>query len=113
MEAAFLEFGKKDVFPQFLKNPSNCIEVSLFWVLSVDNDVIEVNNDKDIEFFGQDLINIALEAGQYIGQLKKHYLIFEVAVSSPESRFLFIARFYPYLMVSTCKVELSKSFCFI
>ena len=63
METAFLEVGKKAVFPQFLKNPSNGIDVSLTWVFRIDDDVIKVNNDKDIKFLSQDLVNIALEAG--------------------------------------------------
>ena len=58
-----LEVGKKAVFSQFLKNPSNGINVGLAWVLSIDEDVIEVNNDKDIEFLCQDLVNIVLKAG--------------------------------------------------
>ena len=105
------EVGKKAVFPQFLKNLSNGIEVSLAWVFVVDEDVIEVNNDEDIEFLGQNFINIALEASRCVGKPKKHYLVFKVAVSSPEDRFLFIAFFYPHLIVSTCEVKLSKLFC--
>ena len=108
---AFLKVGKKSVFCQFLKNPSNGIDMSLTWVLCVHGDVIEVKNDKNIEFLGQDLVNIALETGRYIRQPKKHYLIFEVVVSSPESRLPFIALFYPHLMVSTCEVKLGESFC--
>ena len=111
METTLLEVGKKAVFPQFLENPSDGIDVSLAWVLGVDEDVIEINNDKDIEFLGQDLVNIALEAGRGIGQLKRHYLVLEVAVSSPESRLSFIALFYPHLMVSTREIELGESFC--
>ena len=67
METAFLEVGKKAVFPQFFENQSNGIDVNLALVLGVDEDIIEVNNDKNIEFLGQDLVNIALEAGQCIG----------------------------------------------
>ena len=66
MEMAFLEVGKKAVFPQFLKNPLNGIDMSLAWVLNVDENVIGVINDKDIKFLGQDLINIALEAGRCV-----------------------------------------------
>ena len=111
MKMAFFEFGKKPVFPQFLKNLSNGIDVSLAWVFSVDKDVIKVNNDKEIKFLGQDLINIAPEAGRCIEQPKRHYLILQVAVSSPESRLLFIALFYPYPMISTCEVKLGELFC--
>ena len=111
METAFLEVGKKAVFLQFLENPSNGIDVSLAWVFGIDEDVIEVNNDKNIEFLGQDLINISLEADRCVGQPKKHYLVLKVAVSSLESRLPFIALFYPHFMVSTHEVELGESFC--
>ena len=85
--------------------------MSLAWVFGVDKDVIEVNNDKDIEFLGQDLINVALKAGWGVGQPKRHYLVLEVAVLSPESRLPFIALFYPHPMVSTREIELGESFC--
>ena len=111
MKTTLLEVSKKAVFPQFLENPLNGIDVSMAWVLSVDEDVIEVNNDEDIKFLGQDLVNVALEAGRGVGQPKRHYLVLEVAVSSPESRLPFIALFYPHPMVSTCEVELGKLFC--
>ena len=67
METTFLEVGKKNVFPQFFKNLSNNVDMSLAWVFGIDEDVIKVKNDKNIEFLGQDLVNIALEAGQCIG----------------------------------------------
>ena len=77
----------------------------------MDEDVIKVNNDENIEFLGQDLVNVALEIGRGIGQPKRHYLVLEVAVSSPESRLPFIILFYPHPMVSTCEVELDELFC--
>ena len=67
METTFFEVGKKAVSPQFLKKPSNGVDMSLAFVLSVDEDVIEVNNDKNIDFLGQNLVNIALEAGRCVG----------------------------------------------
>ena len=111
MKTTLLEVSKKAVFPQFLENPSDDIDVSLAWVLGVDEDVIEVNNDKDIKFLDKDLVNGALEAGRGVGQPKRHYLVLDVAVSSPESRFLFIALFYPHPIVNTCEVELGELFC--
>ena len=64
METTLLEVGKKAVFPQFLKNPSDGIDVGLAWVFGVNEDVIEVNNDEDIKFLGHDLVNVALEASR-------------------------------------------------
>ena len=66
MERTFFEVGKKAVSPQFLENPSNDINVSLAWVLGIDENIIKVNNDEDIEFLSQYLVNIALEAGRCI-----------------------------------------------
>ena len=111
METTLLEVGKKAVFPQFLENPLDGIDVSLTRILGVYGNVIKVNNDEDIEFLGQDHVNVALEAGRGVGQRKRHYLVLEVAILSPESRFSFIAFFYPHPIVSTREVELSELFC--
>ena len=113
MKTTLLEIGKKAVLLQFLKNPLNNIDVRFAWVFDVDEDVIKVNNDKDINFFGQDLVIVALEADRCVGQSKRHYLVLKVAVLSLESRFPFITLFYPYSIVSTCEVELRKLFCLI
>ena len=85
--------------------------MSLAWILGVDEDVIKVNNDEDIEFLGQDLVNITLKAGCCIKQTKGHYLVLEMAVSSLESSLPFIAFFYLHPMVSTREVKLGESFC--
>ena len=110
MKITLLEIDKKAVFPQFLKNTSNGINVSLALVLGVDKNVIDINNNNDIEFLDQDLVNIALEAGWCIGQPKRHCLLLEMAISSLESRLPFITLFYPYPMVSTRKIELDEPF---
>ena len=67
MKTTLFEVGKKAVFPQFLKNLSNGIDVSLAWVFGVDENVIKIKNHKDIKFLSQILVNIALEAGRCIG----------------------------------------------
>ena len=108
METAFFEVGKKAVFLQLLENPLNGINITLALVLGIDEDVIEVNNDKDIKFLGQDFVNLALKADRCVWQLKKYYLVLEVAVSSLESYFPFIALFSPHLMVSTHKIKLDE-----
>ena len=113
MKTTPLEVSKKTVFPQFLKNPSNGTDVSLARILGKDENVIKVNNDKNIEFLGQDLVNIALQAGRCVDQPKRHYLVIKVAVSSLKSRFLFIALFYPHLMVSTYELKVDELFCLV
>lgn len=45
-----------------------------------------------------------------MGKIKKRYLIFEMLISSPKSRFSFITFFYSYLMVSTWEINLYNTF---
>ena len=85
--------------------------MSLALVFDIDKNVIKVNNNKDIKFLSQDLVNIALEAGQCVRQPKRHYLVLKVAVSSLESLLPFIALFYPYPMINTCEFKLGELFC--
>ena len=49
------------MFLQFFKNPSNNINVGLAWIFGINKDVIQINNDKDIEFSGWDLDDIAIK----------------------------------------------------
>ena len=79
------------------------------FALGIDKNVIKVHYYKNIELFCQDLIDIALEYGQCIGQSKKHYLVFEMAITSPESHFLFITFPNPHLMVGIDQIELGKT----
>ena len=56
LKMTLLEVGKKAVFPQFLENLLNRIDVSLVLVLVVEKDVIKVNNDKMSSFLTRILL---------------------------------------------------------
>ena len=62
MKKTLFEVGKKAVFSQFVQHLADSIDVSLTCILGVDQDVIQVNNHENVEFFGQDLIDVTLEA---------------------------------------------------
>ena len=66
MKMTFFEISKKTVFPQLFEELSNGPHVALTFILGVNQDVIQADNDKNIEFFGQNLDNVALKAGQCI-----------------------------------------------
>ena len=110
MKLTLLEVGKKFVFSQFFENTSNGIDVKLIWIFGMDKNIIYINNDNNIELLGQDLINVILEVGRCVGELKKYYLVLEIVISSFKARFLFIALFYLYPMVNICEIELGKLF---
>ena len=52
MEPALLQIGKKTVFPKVLEYPPNGFNVSLTKIFSIDQDVVQVYNDKDIKLLG-------------------------------------------------------------
>ena len=52
MESALLQIGKETVFFKVLENPRNGFNVSLTGILNIDQDVVQVYNDKDIKFLG-------------------------------------------------------------
>ena len=67
MKTALLQVGIQPVFPQNIQDPSNRVDVGLSRVLSVDEDVIQIHDDEDVEFLGQNLIDIALETCWSVG----------------------------------------------
>ena len=110
MKLALFKVGKKAIFPKFFENPSNDINMGLAWILAIDEDIISINNNKNIKLLGQDLIDITLKTGQCVEEPKKYYLVLKVAIFSLKDRFPFIALFYPHLMVSTCEIKLGELF---
>ena len=67
MKPTLLQISKKPIFPQKVQYPLYDIYMTLTLILSVDEDVIQIHNDKNIDLFYQDLADIALEAGRSIG----------------------------------------------
>ena len=67
--------------------------------LSIDEDIIKVQYHKNVEFFCQDLVDIALKRGWCIGQSKRYDLVLEVAIASSESRLPFVSFLDPHLIV--------------
>ena len=77
-------------------------------VPGIDENIIQIYNDKDIELFRKIFIDITLEYCQSISQSKKHYLIPKVTKSGLKSRFLLISFTNSYLVIGTSEVKLGK-----
>ena len=67
MELTFLQIGIQQEFLQLVKNPTYCLDVAFSLVFSVDENIIQIHNDKDIKFFRKDLIDVALECCRSVG----------------------------------------------
>ena len=79
-----------------------------FFILSINKNIVQVYNNKNVELFRQDFVYITLENGRYISQFKKNYLVFEAAIANLENYFLFIAfsNFHP--MINIGKIKLGE-----
>ena len=75
-------------------------------IISIDKDIVQIKNDKNIKFFGKGLINVFLKVCQYIYQPKKYYLIFKIVVPSLISHLLFVTFANSYLIVCISKIKL-------
>ncbi len=65
---------------------------------------MQIHHNKDIKLFCEDLVDIALKTGWYVGKAEGHYLVLEVAISGAKGRLPFVTFLYPYLMISTSQV---------
>ena len=66
--------------------------------LSIDN--------KDIQLFSQNLINVSLEYSQSIRKAIRHNLVFEIAILDLESGFPLITFTNPHSMIGIGKIQL-------
>lgn len=78
-------------------------------ILSLDEDIIQVDYDKDIELLGEDLIDISLKASWSLRQTKGHHLVLKVAVSSLKSGLLFVTIANSHPVVDNGEIQLSET----
>lgn len=70
-----------------------------------------MKNNKNVELFSKNLINITSNITQNIIKAKKYYLVLEVTVLSLENCFQFFVLIYSYFIVGTEIINLCKAFC--
>ena len=108
MKSTFFQISIQREFLQLVKDPMHYLDVVFSLVLGIDKDIIQIYNDKDIELFHDDFIDIALECCQSVGQSIRHYLILKVTVSSLENCFLLISFANSHPVIGTGEVKLGK-----
>lgn len=90
------------MFPQNVWHLPNGYHVSLIRVLDINENVILIDNDKNIKLFYQDLIDLIPKICWSIRLSKWYYWIFEMIIPISEILFLFFAIFYFYFVIFIC-----------
>lgn len=85
----------------------------LIWIFAIDQNIIQIHNNKDIEIFSKNLVNIPLKTGQSIKKPKKYNLVFEIAIPDLENNLLLIIFLNSYSIISIDLVQLGKTFSLI
>ena len=78
-------------------------------IISINEDVIQIYDDKDIKLLSKNLVNISLKACWCVCQTKRHHLVLKVTVLSLERDLSLVSFADSHSMVCTNKVELGKS----
>lgn len=82
------------------------IHIRLVEVLSIDQNVSQINYNRDVQLFDKDLIDVVLKISWYIEKIEEHDLILEVTIPSIKNRLPFVTFLDPHLMVYTSEVLL-------
>ena len=96
------------MLPQLIQHPSNGFYMFFTLAFSINENIIKVHYHKNVELLCQDLADIILERGRYVGQSKKHDLVFEVAIASLKGRLLFVPFLNPYSMIGISQIKLDE-----
>ena len=71
MEIAFVNSGIKTIFLEMSEYLPDML-VMEFWIVGVDEYIIQVANNTDIEHVGEDIIHKSLKSGRSIGEPERH-----------------------------------------
>ena len=66
MKLTFLLVGKRQELSELFKNPSYGYDMTIPIIFGVNQDVIQVQNNKDVKLLCKDLADVSLEACWYI-----------------------------------------------
>lgn len=73
-------------------------------IFSIDQNIFQIYNNKNIKLFDKDLIDIALKSGRNIKKFEKHDLILKITILSSKNNLLFVVFIDFYLIIDICLI---------
>ena len=77
-------------------------------IFSINQDVIQVYNNKDIKLLRKELVDISLEACWYVCSFERYHLVLEVTVLSSKRGLPLVSFANSHLVIGRGEVKLSK-----
>ena len=103
-----LQIGKQAEFSEFFKYQLNDFYVTLASSFSINQNVIDVYNDKNVEFFFQYFVNKALKVRGGIIKIKINNLILKMIIPCLGGCFLLVTLLNSYLIIYIYQVQPNK-----
>ena len=63
MKQTFLHVGKEKMLLELVQNPTYGLNVRLVWFLGINQDVIQIYNNKNIQLFSQNNVDVSVKDG--------------------------------------------------
>ena len=82
----------------------HCLNVGLFCIFNIDQDIVQIHYNKNIKLFSKNLVDIVLKTSRCVRKVKEHYLVLKVTIFSTENRFLLITISNSHLIISIGKI---------
>ena len=97
----------KVVLAQSLEHPSD-MDVVFLLRLAEDQDVVQVDDNKDVGHIAEDVVHEVLECCRGVGHSKRHYEALEGTVARVERGLPFVSGQDPDVVVSRAEVNLHE-----
>lgn len=109
LKSTFSHVDEKLVFLEPIQALAYDLHMRPTRVFSIDQNIIQIHDDKNVKLFGKNFINIALEASWSIWKIERLNLVLKITIWGPENSFLFFAFSNSHLLVGTSQVQLGKA----
>ena len=80
----------------------------LICLFNLDQNIVQIYNDKDVKLFSKNLIDIALETGQSVRESKRHDLILKMGILGTKGTLLFVTFLNPHSIIDASEIQLGK-----
>lgn len=92
----FLHVSIPKMFSKLFKNPAYSFNIVHPSILGTNQNVIQMEDHKDVKLFSQNLVNVVLKTRWHVSQAKEQNLVLKVNISSLESCLPLISFTYSY-----------------
>ncbi len=95
------------MFSELIKDQEYSFYVWMAQVFTINQNVVQIHNNKDVKMIDKDLVHIALKTDQSVRKFKKHNLVLKITVLSSKTGLLFVtfSNFYPIVGIGQDQLD--------